>query len=88
MQSSRSERKRRPKRKNNEYHLTKGQINRIIDIMLHRHFKKKPGLILLDSLAHLIVEDNPKESARKFLKYNAPVLLEEALRQKRRQKKQ
>jgi hypothetical protein len=47
----------------------------LIDEMIHPYFKTNPKFILLDGFLHAIVEQNPDESLRKFLKYNFPELL-------------
>ena len=53
----------------------RGGANRLIDELVHPHFKRYPVLILLDSLLHAAVEHDPEASLRKFLRYNAPKLL-------------
>ena len=57
--------------------VTKGQLNRLIDELLHPYFKVDAGYILLDGFLHALVEQNPNESFRKFLKYNLPRLIKE-----------
>jgi hypothetical protein len=51
-----------------------GNANRLIDELIHPHFKEHPAFILLDGFLHAMVEQNAEESFRKFLKYNAPKL--------------
>jgi hypothetical protein len=41
---------------------------------MHPHFDD-PAAIIIDSLLHAIVEQDPDASLRKFLKYNFPKLL-------------
>jgi hypothetical protein len=52
----------------------KGKANDLIDQIVHPHFKDHPSFILVDGLLHAMVEQNPDESLRKFLRYNAPKL--------------
>jgi len=54
-----------------------GPINKIIDRLLHPHFKRYPFLIIIDGLLHGLNEMDPATSLRKFLKYNAPELIKE-----------
>ena len=53
----------------------KGQINKLIDDLVHPCFKHHPALILADGLLHALVEKDPEMSFRNFVKYNAPKLL-------------
>lgn len=64
----------------------KGQANKIIDLILHPLMKGEDEvrIIVLDALAHAIVEQDPDESMRKFLKYSFPRLLRANARRKRR----
>jgi len=58
-----------------------GPVNRTIDGLLHPHFKQYPFLILVDGLLHGLNEMDPAKSIRKFLRHNAPKLLEELQRE-------
>jgi hypothetical protein len=53
----------------------KGKLNKLIDDLIHPHFREYPALIIVDGLLHAMVEQNPKASLRKFIKYNVPKLL-------------
>lgn len=74
---------RKSRRKRRGMKLTKGEVNRLIDAILHRHFSENVGFIIVDGLLHAIVERNPKESASKFVRYNVPALIKEMARKKR-----
>jgi len=50
---------------------SKGEINAIIDSLIHPLMKDHPWLVLVDGLLHALNEQNPQESLEKFLKYNA-----------------
>jgi len=54
---------------------TKGQLNRLIDDLIHPYFTEYPALIIVDSLLHAMVEQDPDMSLRKFVRYNIPKLL-------------
>jgi len=63
--------KKKQQRKNVEFDRPRlGQINRAIDDIFHPHFHKGPVPIILDTLAHAIVERDPKVSVEKFLEFN------------------
>ncbi len=57
--------------------VSKGELNRLIDDLLHPFFKVDPAFILLDGFLHGLVERNPSESTRKFLVYNLPKLIKQ-----------
>jgi len=53
-----------------------GEVNKIIDSVLHPLARKYPYLWLLDSLLHAMVEtssgEDPRKIVIKFLRYNFP----------------
>lgn len=55
--------------------MRKGEVNRLIDAALHPLFRKSKSFIILDGVAHAVNEQNPKESAVKFIKYNLKELI-------------
>lgn len=57
---------------------TKGEVNRLIDGVLHPLMRGelKAPLVVLDALAHAMVEQDPKRSFRSFARYGLPKLLE------------
>jgi hypothetical protein len=65
--------------------FTKGDVNRLIDSMLHPFMRgeQKVPVMVLDALAHAMVEQNPRESMVKFIRYTAPKLLEAAKSRRR-----
>jgi len=69
-----------PKRRRSAY--TEGQINSLIDSVLHPLMKgeDKIPVMLLDFLAHSFVEQDPQKSSRKFVKYTLPKLVNETHR--------
>jgi hypothetical protein len=56
---------------------TKGEINKLIDGVCHPLSKSNPTMLILDGFLHGLVEMNPPQSARKFLKHNLPMLIEQ-----------
>ena len=52
-----------------------GELNRLIDSLMHPHFRKHPALIILDGLLHAVVEKDADVSLRKFIMYNTFILL-------------
>ena len=79
-------RRRRQIKPKTPFRPTQGQLNKIVDTLLHRHFRRNPDLIYLDGLAHAIIEGDLKQSLRKFAKYGVPALLKEAERKKTRKR--
>lgn len=55
---------------------TTSKLNKLVDDLLHPYFTDYPTLIIMDSLLHAIIEQDPKTSMRKSIKYNLPKLLE------------
>lgn len=44
--------------------------NLIIDKTFHPLFKKNKSYVIIDGILHFIVEQNPPESTKKFIKYS------------------
>jgi len=55
---------------------TKGEINRMIDSLLHPLSKQAPPIVILDGFLHGLVEQNPTLTTRKFFKHNMPLLIQ------------
>ncbi|MGD0977548.1 MAG: hypothetical protein ABR962_00235 [Candidatus Bathyarchaeia archaeon] len=68
------------RKKKNEKQYSKGEINRLIDSMLHPLFDSSPVFIVVDSVLHGLVEQNPKETVGKFARYTLPKIIEEILK--------
>ena len=71
------------RRKRRGIKVTKGDLNRLIDDVLHRHFSENVAFVIVDGLLHAVVERNPDESLRKFVRFNVPVLVREMARKRR-----
>jgi hypothetical protein len=70
-----SNRKTKGKRRPTRY--TKGQLNYLIDDLLHPLYKTNEGFMLVDGVLHGLVEKNPPLSVKKFIKYNLPAIMKE-----------
>jgi len=66
---------------------TLGQVNRNIDEVMHRFFRLGPVPIIIDSVAHAIVERDPPKSLEKFFLYNFSPLLRESLKLARKMRR-
>ena len=71
------------RRKRRRTKVTKGDLNRFIDAILHRRFSENVGFVIVDGLLHAVVERDPEESVRKFVRFNVPVLIREMARKRR-----
>lgn len=59
---------------------TIGELNKLVDSVMHPLAKSNPSIMILDGIVHAILEQNPSESTVKFIKYNLPKLLEQLTR--------
>jgi len=55
--------------------FTTGQLNRVKDDLVHPLLKEDQNYIWVDGVLHGLVEQNPKLSMNKYVKYNVPKLL-------------
>ena len=55
---------------------TEGELNKLVDSLVHPLAKENPYIMILDGILHGIIEQNPSASTVKFIKYNLPKLLE------------
>jgi hypothetical protein len=65
-------RKRRRTRKKKRSSYTVGEINKLIDVLIHPLAEKDKSFILLDGVLHAFNERDPPQSLLKFIKYNLP----------------
>jgi len=56
---------------------SEGQLNRLIDSLLHPLFNRNPELMMVDTILHAIIEQNAPETVKKFLRYNLPRIITE-----------
>jgi hypothetical protein len=64
-------------RKRRSRSSTKGQLNYLIDDLLHPLYKVNEGFVLVDGVLHAIIERDPPLSVKKFLKYNLPTVMKQ-----------
>jgi hypothetical protein len=62
---------------------TKGELNQIIDSVLHPFFNSNQALIAVDVLLHGLVEQNVSESTIKFVRYSLPKIVRKATSENR-----
>lgn len=56
---------------------SKGNLNKVIDDVVHPLCKHNASIIFLDGFFHSLVEQDLPLSVRKFIRYNLPKLLEQ-----------
>jgi len=71
-----------PARRKTRSIYSKGEINRLIDSLLHPLLDINPAFSLADTILHGLVEKNPPETALKFLRYNLPRIIRELTEKK------
>ena len=71
-----------PRKKHQLY--SPGDLNRMIDSLLHPLARKDPRLWAVDTLLHAIVEQNPESTAKKFIRYNLPEITKEVSKRQAR----
>lgn len=64
-----------------------GELNRLVDSLVHPLAEKNATFILVDGALHAIIEGNPAESAKKFMKFSLPGLTRSLLDQQTKKKK-
>lgn len=69
-----------PSRKKKKKQYSKGELNQLIDSVLHPLFDHSPALMVIDTVFHGLVEKNPKVTVKKFARYTLPKIIEEILK--------
>lgn len=54
---------------------TKGELNALVDATVEPLAREHPVFLVVDEICHLIIEQNPKESAVKFTRYTLPKII-------------
>ncbi|MDH5450939.1 MAG: hypothetical protein OEX77_08600 [Candidatus Bathyarchaeota archaeon] len=67
----------RRKKKRNTY--SKGELNRLIDSLLHPLIDRNPAFMITDVILHGLVEQNPSETTIKFIRYSLPKIIKEIM---------
>lgn len=55
-----------------------GRYELSIDDLLHPLYNVNEGFVLVDGVLHGLVEQNPPQSVKKFIKYNLPAVMKKA----------
>ena len=70
-----------PSKKRKRYRFyTPGQINRLVDDLVHPFFRKNEAVRLLDGVLHALVEQNSEVSVQKFVRYNLHDVMKKILK--------
>lgn len=56
---------------------SKGELNKLIDSICHPLCESDKRFFLLDGFLHALVERDPPETVRKFVKYNLPEIIKQ-----------
>jgi hypothetical protein len=64
-----------PRKKKTPSHYSKGELNKLIDDVLHPLIDSSPELIMVDTVLHGLIEQNPSETTLKFIRYTLPKIL-------------
>jgi hypothetical protein len=65
---------------------TEGQLNEIIDSLVHPLTKRSPIFWVVDGLLHGAIEHDPSITLLKFLAYDSPKLINGLEKKRRREK--
>jgi len=71
-----------PRKRRSTY--TEGEVNKLIDSFLHPIARQDPYFWVVDTVLHGLVEQDPRVTLDKFIRYNLPEILEQAMKQQRR----
>jgi len=58
-------------------HYSKGELNRLIDDLIHPLYDRNPELMVVDVVLHGLLEQNPPETVLKFIRYSLPRVVKE-----------
>lgn len=73
------EKKARKTRKLSSRAYSTGQMNKIIDDLLHPFYERNQRIRVADGILHGILERNVQVSAKKFIRYNLPEIVKEII---------
>ena len=68
------------KRKKKQNPYSKGELNRLIDSILHPLIDHNPAIMITDTILHGLVEQNPSETTIKFIRYSLSKIVKEIMR--------
>ena len=61
---------------------SRGELNNLIDSLIHPLYRKSDGFRLVDGLLHALAEGNPSLSLKKFFKYNSDAIIKKIFKGK------
>ncbi len=64
------------KRKRRKTIYSKGELNKLADSVLHPLFEHSPIFMVVDEIAHVLIEQDLRESIVKFIRYSLPGLVQ------------
>ena len=64
------------KRKRRKTIYSKGELNKLADSVLHPLFEHSPIFMVVDEIAHVLIEQDLRESVVKFIRYSLPTLVQ------------
>jgi hypothetical protein len=64
--------------------FTDGEFNKLIDSLMHPPARDNLWFWALDGVLHGMVEQDPELTVRKFLRYNAPKIIRQVLRNQKK----
>jgi hypothetical protein len=64
-----------PRKKGKSY--SQGELNKLVDAAMHPLTRNDLTFWLVDGILHGIVEQNPDVSAKKFVKYDVPKIIQQ-----------
>ena len=67
------------KQKRRKAIYSKGEVNRLVDDLVHPLIKENEILVVVDEIAHGIIEGDIEESIVKFTRYRLPWLVRKLL---------
>jgi hypothetical protein len=74
-----------PRRKNQLF--TPGEWNKLIDAVLHPLAKQDGRYWAVDTFFHAVVEQDPRATVEKFVRYNLPKIAKQYLKQQARKRR-
>ncbi len=58
-------------------HCSKGELDRLIDELVHPLSDRNHELMIVDAMLHGLVEQNPPETVVKYIHYSLPKIIRE-----------
>ena len=68
------------KKKKNRRQYSKGELNRLVDSLFHPFCDRSSLFMVVNTVLHGLIEQNPKLTVGKFARYTPPKIIEEILK--------